>query len=168
MAHLTVALPVRQRKLLVIAMGNEQDGPIGYKHPPKAKQFKPGVSGNPSGRPKHVKSLKAELLEELGEVMRIREGDSELDISKARAIAKSLVRAAVGGNMRATIALLTVFAKGLGDAEEAQDHVVTPEDAEIIDDFIGRELRRRASQRDVTSDNSQSGSHEDQEQDNEK
>lgn len=28
---------------------------IGYKKPPKETQFKPGVSGNPKGRPKKVK-----------------------------------------------------------------------------------------------------------------
>lgn len=35
-------------------MTNKKDGDpkIGYKHPPKHTQFKPGVSGNASGRPK--------------------------------------------------------------------------------------------------------------------
>ena len=69
-------------------MANEQDGPVGYKRPPVAHQFKPGVSGNPSGRPKGVRSFKADLLDELAEVIRVRDGDGEVEISKARAIAE--------------------------------------------------------------------------------
>ena len=38
---------------------------VGYKHPPKHTRFKPGQSGNPRGRPKRARSLKAEFLEEL-------------------------------------------------------------------------------------------------------
>ena len=151
---------------MVITMANKQDDPIGYKHPPLATQFKPGVSGNPSGRPKRVKGLKAELLDELGEIMRIREGDSELEISKARAIAKSFVRAAVDGNMRAVTALLVFCAKDLGDADEPQDHIA-PDDADILEDYIGRELRRRANERDVPAKNSQSDSHHERNSNNE-
>jgi Family of unknown function (DUF5681) len=150
------------------AMANDQDRSVGYGRPPIATQFKPGVSGNPSGRPKRVKGLKAELLDELGEVMRIREGDSELEISNARAIAKSLIRAAVNGNLRATTALLAFCAKTSGETDEPTDDLAAPEDAEILDDFIGRELRRRASERDVTADDSPLDSHHERNPNNEK
>lgn len=33
-------------------MANRDDGRVGYKSPPKGSRFKPGVSGNPSGRSK--------------------------------------------------------------------------------------------------------------------
>jgi len=135
-------------------MSNENEsGPIGYKRPPVTKQFKPGRSGNPRGRPKKVRSLKDEVLDELGEVTRIREDGRELEISKARAIAKSLVHAAAGGNMRATTALLTLFAKSFGDITEPQDQTPTSEDSEILDDYIDREVRRRANTGDATAEN---------------
>lgn len=143
-------------------MANDQDRTVGYGRPPVATQFKPGRSGNPSGRPKRVNGLKAELLDELGEVLRIREGDCELEVSKARAIAKSLVRAAVDGNMRATTALLAFFAKTPSDADETTADVAAPEDAEILDDYIGRELRRRAGNSSAT-DNPQSKANEEKE-----
>lgn len=141
-------------------MANKQDGSVGYKRPPVATQFKPGISGNPSGRPKQAKSLKAELLEELGEVMRDREGDGEQEISKARAIAKSLVRAAIDGNLRAATALLAFCAKSLSHNDATQDHAVAPEDVDILNDYVGRELRRRASDHDVINDNPPSNSDE--------
>jgi hypothetical protein len=150
---------VQQRQLMVIAMSNEHKGLVGYQHPPIANRFKPGVSGNPSGRPKKIKSLQAELIEELGEVMRVNEGHVELEVSKARAIAKFLVRAAVDGNLRAATALLTFCAKQLGTADDGHDPTIAPDDADILNEYVNRELRRRASQRDVTAtDNAQSNS----------
>jgi hypothetical protein len=137
---------------------------VGYKHPPVATQFKPGVSGNPSGRPKTVRSLRAELLDELRQLVRFRDGDSEVEISKARAIAKSLVHAAAGGNLRATTALLAFFTKSLGDTDEPQSQEVTPEDAEIINAYESRELRR-SNACDIDADNSPTTSHEERKTD---
>ena len=85
-------LPSHNDSTQSAAGGNDSSYRVGYGHPPKHSQFRPGQSGNPSGRPKRVKNLQAELLEELGELTRIREGDTELEIPKGRAIAKTLVR----------------------------------------------------------------------------
>jgi uncharacterized protein DUF5681 len=145
----------------------KHDESVGYRHPPVATRFKPGVSGNPSGRPKSVRSLRAELLDELRQVVRFREGDSEVEISKARAIAKSLVHAAAGGNLRATTALLAFFTKSLGDTDEPQGQEVAPEDAEIVNAYVSRELRRRSNACDIDADNSPTTSHEKRNADNE-
>jgi uncharacterized protein DUF5681 len=144
-----------QRKLVVKSMGNEHDGPIGYKRPPVAHQFKPGVSGNPSGRPKGVRSFKDDLLDELAESIRVREGDGELEISKARAIARSLVNAAVSGNIRAASLLLSFCGRFAGDTNELPGQPAVPEDAEILEAYLDRELRRRTDGRDADTDSSQ-------------
>jgi hypothetical protein len=143
------------------------DEPVGYKRPPVATQFKPGVSGNPSGRPKTVRTLRAELLDELREVVRFREGDSDVEISQARAIAKSLVHAAAGGNLRATTALLAFFTKNPGDTDEPQGQEVAPEDAEIINAYVSRELLRRSNASNTDADNSPTTSPEKRNDDNE-
>ena len=107
-----------------------------------ATQFKPGESGNPSGRPKRVRSLRAELLDELGEVMRFREGGSDaVELTKGRAIVKSLVQAAVDGNLRAATALLTFFGKSLGDTEEPHGDDIAPEDSQIVEAYRAAKLR---------------------------
>jgi hypothetical protein len=158
------------RKLVVKTMANEneQDGPVGYGRPPLATRFKAGHSGNPSGRPKKVRSLKDELLDELNERIRIHEGDGEVEISKARAIAKALLHAAVGGNMRALSVLVSFCARNSGDTNETQDQLAAPEDTEIFDDYIDRELRRRTSACDANVNNSPTDSHENKGEDNAK
>ena len=139
-------------------MANEPNDPIGYKRPPVATQFKPGHSGNPNGRPKKVRSLKDELLDVLNESVRLHGDAGEVEISKARAIAKSLVHAAVGGNLRATTALLALFGKSLGEADQPPDQLASPEDTEILDNYIDREVRRRANEGDSGADNSPTNS----------
>jgi Family of unknown function (DUF5681) len=139
---------------------------VGYGHPPKHSQFRPGQSGNPSGRPKRVKNLQAELLDELGEPMRIREGDNDLEIPKGRAILKTLVDEAVGGNMRAIAAVLSFCASPRSDTDE-QSEQEGPEDREIVDDFINRELKRRAENSRTTHTQRSSETDNDTEQSNE-
>ena len=121
----------------------KDDKPVGYKCPPLSTRFKPGQSGNPSGRPKKTKSLKAELIEELAELTNVSEDGHPLQVSKGRAIAKSLVRSAVDGNMRATTALLSLFARDPLDADQTDE--TTPEERAVLDEYFDREVRRRAA-----------------------
>jgi hypothetical protein len=129
------------------------DGRVGYRRPPKHTRFKPGQSGNPKGRPKHARNLKTEFLEELGEVIRVREGDREMKISKQRAFVKALVAAAIKGDMRAANALVSFCTRAFGnEPEDAEPPSPTPDDLEILDEFVGREVRRRAAQGDADGD----------------
>jgi hypothetical protein len=134
---------------------NEKDERVGYRHPPVATRFKPGHSGNPSGRPKMVRSMKDELLDELSEPVRIKSDSGELEVTKGRAILKTLVHAAIGGNMRALSVLLSFCSRNPGDSTETQDQLAATEDTKILDDYIDRELRRRINAGNANVDKSQ-------------
>ncbi len=97
------------------------DYEVGYGKPPKRTQFKKGISGNPQGRPKGTKNLKTDLLEELGETMTVRERGKERRLSKQRALVKSLIARALGGNDRATAKVLELYMRVAGIEDEARD-----------------------------------------------
>ena len=44
---------------------SEDSRAVGYGKPPRHSQFKPGQSGNPTGKRKGARSLKADLAQEL-------------------------------------------------------------------------------------------------------
>ena len=115
---------------------------VGYKQPPVATRFKPGTSGNPSGRPKQKPTLRDEIIAALGEAAG--NGNSA---TNAQALAKSLVREAVGGNIRATTALLNFCAKVPNDTDDNADATkASAFDSGLLDDFVEREIARRAEQ----------------------
>src|SRR2546423_7761120 len=84
---------------------------IGHGKPPKQCQFKPGQSGNPSGRLKGARNFQMELLAELAELPTIAEAEREISVSKQRACVKALVAAAIRGNMRACDVILSLCAR---------------------------------------------------------
>jgi hypothetical protein len=58
---------------------------VGYGRPPRQHQFKAGQSGNPSGRPKGVRSFKSDLRDELAEVVSVKHGNKTLELTRQRA-----------------------------------------------------------------------------------
>jgi Family of unknown function (DUF5681) len=122
---------------------DEKADPVGYKRPPRAHQFQPGQSGNPSGRPKGARNFKSELREELSELVTIREGERDVQVSKQRALIKNLVAAAIDGNQRAAASVLAMCVRMLADAEE--DEATESEDQEIVEAFAKRKKRAAAA-----------------------
>ncbi|SRR5713101_4445432 len=59
------------------------DFAVGFRRPPLHTRFKPGVSGNPSGRPKDSKNLKTLLHAILNEQISLQEGSQSRKVSKA-------------------------------------------------------------------------------------
>jgi hypothetical protein len=110
---------------------------VGYKHPPQEHQFRRGQSGNPNGRPKGTRNFKSELREELNELIRVRDGDREIEVSKQRALIKRLVASAIEGNERAAATLLGICVRAFADADD-DDAAEVPEDREIVEAFTKR------------------------------
>ena len=117
--------------------GSESDA--GYKRPPKHSQFRPGQSGNLSGRPKHVRNFQTELDDELKSPIIVTEGGRKVEVSKQRAIIKTLIAAAIEGDIRAATALLSLCARTATKDEERDP---SPEELEILESFHHRERER--------------------------
>ena len=117
----------------------KKDYNVGYKHPPKDTQFKPGQSGNPKGRPKGLKNLATDLKEELEEKITVTEGGNTLELSKQRAMLKTLMAKALKGDARASNTLIQLIL-GLEQSESGKpDAQWLPEDdLAIIETFKSR------------------------------
>ena len=114
---------------------------VGYGKPPKAKQFKRGRSGNPKGRPKGSLNLANDLTAELGEHITVREDGRSRKVSKQRALIKSLMAKALQGDIRATAALLALYARVITEVPEDQDEPIHTEELQILRRFAPRLLK---------------------------
>jgi hypothetical protein len=123
------------------------DDNVGYGRPPKSSQFKPGQSGNPAGRRPRFGNFEADLLEELNAEITIREGGVEHKISKQRAIVNALVAAAISGNLKASVALLGIFARSSAARDHDPDVESDENDDELVKRFKQRQLRSGSRKR---------------------
>lgn len=88
------------------------DYEIGYGRPPKASQFKRGVSGNPNGRPKRKASdLTAMIVDVLNSPIRHREGGQLKTTPAWELNLTMLVRRALGGDVSAALAVLEFWVR---------------------------------------------------------
>src|SRR3954464_11748254 len=92
---------------------------VGYKRPPVHTRFKPGQSGNPSGRAKGSQNFKTLFHKILKEEVSLREGSHVRKVSKAEALMRGLVISALKGDHRSTGTLFR-FAEQTGQFEEPE------------------------------------------------
>jgi hypothetical protein len=135
-------------------MADNDDDRVGFGHPPKHSQFRPGQSGNPSGRPKGTRNFLTDLRTELNATTTINERGHQVTVTKQMAIIKSLVAAAIDGDMRAVTALVNISTR-MAAAEDHDEAKFSTEEAEIIDAF---DKRKREAERGLPNSNSQRNS----------
>ncbi len=114
---------------------------VGYRSPPKATRFKAGQSGNPKGRPKGSLNLAGDLTAELGEQITVREGGRSRRVSKQRALIKSLMAKALQGDVRATTAVLALYARVISTPAEDEGWPVEEDELLILRRFGPRLLK---------------------------
>jgi hypothetical protein len=71
-----------------VEQGSLPPATVGYGCPPERSRFKPGQSGNPSGRAKGSQSFKTLFNKILNEEISLREGSDVRKLSKAEAIVR--------------------------------------------------------------------------------
>ena len=91
----------------------------GYGKPPRATQFKPGRSGNPSGRPKGSRNVVNALSEIYTDSVVVREGDKTRRISRLEALSRKQLELGLKGDQRAAAAAFKT-ARDLGLLDQAK------------------------------------------------
>ena len=83
--------------------GPARDDEVRNKKPPKSNQFKPGVSGNPKGRPKGSVNLRTRIARQLRQTVPVTRHGRQVKMPKAELIAHQIVDAAAKGNLKAAL-----------------------------------------------------------------
>ena len=81
---------------------------VGYCRPPVHTRFKPGQSGNPSGRVKGSKNLRTLFHQILNEQIPLQDGTQTKKVTKAEALIRRLVIGALKGDSRSLMTLMRI------------------------------------------------------------
>ena len=84
-------------------MGPDRDYEVGDRRPPKHSQFKPGVSGNPKGRPKGSVNLRTRVTQQLRQIVTVSRNGRPVKMRKADLIALQIVDTAAKGDLKAAL-----------------------------------------------------------------
>jgi hypothetical protein len=113
---------------------------VGRGHPPKETQWKPGQSGNPTGRRKIRPSFSEVTESVLNEPVELRMGDRVLRMSNRQALVRSAIRQALAGKTGLLKVLPAIMRyeseclQGRGDTNLD----LAAEDEAILADFLAR------------------------------
>ena len=129
---------------------------VGFGKPPKAKRFRKGRSGNPSGRAKEPRNVTKLLVQALSENVIVNENGQRKQITKAEAMFKQLVNKGAAGDARAIQLLLAELRARVdadpvqdGDAEDSQEQLLMLERLTVAERI---ELRRLIAKAQGTPD----------------
>jgi len=126
------------------ASGREYD--VGYRKPPQHKQFKPGQSGNPRGRPKGSKNESTILHGILHRTIKIQDGGRTRQVTILEAMLTRFAQDSLKGNVKSAAFLLNRY--GALVSGEIQQAELTGDDQTVLEAFMAR-LNANPSKGDV-------------------
>jgi Family of unknown function (DUF5681) len=114
---------------------------VGYGRPPTETRFKPGISGNPKGRPKKTPSFSEVTERVLNRTVEMRIGDRILRLSNREALVFSGVRQALAGKPRLLAVLPAIMRYDRESLQGRADANLNfpGEDEAILADFLARQ-----------------------------
>ena len=112
----------------------------GYGKPPAAHQFKPGQSGNPTGRKHGSRNLKSDLEDELAETIIVQEGGVSAALTKQRALVKRLAAKALSGDGPAMAQIIQLTLRLLPPEmlPDGVEEALPDSDQAILDRYLAR------------------------------
>ena len=115
------------------------DYEVGYGKPPTSTRWQKGQSGNPHGRPKASRGLKADLHAELISRMEIQMNGKRISGTKQQLMLKTLTARAAAGDVRAIKALIDLVMQVFGPEDRGGEAKrLSPQDQQILDELLGR------------------------------
>jgi hypothetical protein len=112
---------------------DEADDHVGYGRPPKRTRFKPGVSGNLSGRPKRRPTIDDFIRKLLDGPATILKEGHKITVSGREAVAFTFFAGALKGERDSLKKVDAVDQEG--DGEQFEEEIIPAEEAEIIETF---------------------------------
>ena len=109
-------------------------GEVGYGRPPRARQFKPGQSGNPKGRRKGAKNESTMLRELLHRKITIRESGKSRKVTIFEAILTRFAEDSLKGNVRSAAFLLNRY--GAMVSGEVGQPDLSEDDRTVFEAFV--------------------------------
>lgn len=120
------------------------DYEVGYKKPPKHTRFKPGDSGNPSGRPRKARSSNELLEQVLNEKVTITIRGRQRTVTMKEVLIRQLITDGMKGNQRALKAIFNRETERILDEDARQaERQKFDEEFKRDMDQIRERIRRR-------------------------
>ena len=91
--------------------GGDHNSPVGYGRPPVNRQFKPGQSGNPKGRPKGQKNFTTIFVDALSRKITVRDNNRSRRLSKLEATIEVMTNKAIAGDPHACARIVQIAEK---------------------------------------------------------
>lgn len=119
-------------------MGGNKDYKIGYKRPPVATRFKPGQSGNPTGRPKGCRSMKTAVADILNTEVDVTVGGKKRRMTVREALLYRIFNTAVSGDLKAIPhALNLARLYDVDDTAGSTDESLEAQKLELVRQLLG-------------------------------